>query len=310
MAIFRAFLSDIGREFPTDRAPVSKRSCIVEQFDLVAVVARGLLSSPIPHASFKEASPMKNLSLGLLVAFTTTVLSGCALYFGDESKDDTWTYCGSDGYYTCEDENCQWVSATCPEPGQGSAGGGSGGEFECRDNGDCAAGCYCGPNGVCEEAGFCTQDSDCGEGYECNEARSSCEPTTCACSNDAEAVAQGYDYCDELSASCESGTDPAGTCAGEPTCNQLPPTCQPGDVPLLGADGCWTGQCQSVFDCAAPASCSHIQDAETCSGRSDCAQTVNGINCRRSDGSACQAGDSGCTCDSYVFAGCRDAATP
>ena len=152
---------------------------------------------------------MKNLSLGLLVAVTTTVLSGCALYFGNDHDEDTWTYCGSDGYYTCDGENCQWVSSTCPD--QGSGGGGqSGGGFECTDSTDCAAGCYC-ANGVCEEAGFCTQDSDCGTGYECNEDRSSCEPTTCTCYNDSGAVAQGYSYCDELTGTCKNGDDPAGT---------------------------------------------------------------------------------------------------
>jgi hypothetical protein len=253
---------------------------------------------------------MKNLSLGLAVAFATTVLSGCALYFGnDHDNDDTWTYCGSDGYYTCDGENCQWVSSTCPDPGTGSGGGqGSGGGFECTDSGDCAAGCYC-ANGICEEAGFCTQDSDCGNGYECNEDRSSCEPSTCACTSDAEAAAQGYDYCDELTGSCKSGSDPAGTCAGEPTCNQLPPACAPGDVPLLGADGCWNGECEAASQCADAPSCSHINDEATCLAQAGCAESVNGINCKKSDGTACQAGDVGCSCDSYVFAACR-AATP
>jgi Cys-rich repeat protein len=270
---------------------------------------------------------MKNLSIGLLVAFATTALSGCALYFGnDHDNDDTWTYCGSDGYYTCDGDNCQWVSSTCPDQGSGGGGQGGGG-FECTDSTDCAAGCYC-ANGVCEEAGFCTQDSDCGTGYVCNEERSSCEPAgggctadancpsgqtcnngtctaTCTCSTDAEAAAQGYDYCDELRITCMSGTDPAGTCAGEPTCNQLPPTCQPGDVPLLGADGCWNGECEAASQCADAPACSHIKDEATCLAQPGCSETVNGINCKKSDGTACQAGDTGCTCDSYVFASCH-----
>ena len=235
---------------------------------------------------------MKKLSIGLLVALSATVLSGCALYFGEDHDDDSWTYCGSDGYYTCQDENCQWVSATCPDSGSGGGwgSGSGGGGFSCEDNNDCAAGCYCADNGTCEEAGFCTQDSDCGEGYECNEERSSCEPTT------------------TLAGTCESGTDPAGTCAGEATCNLTPPVCAPGDVPLLGADGCWTGECQSTQHCAEAPSCSHINDQASCAARTDCAQTVNGINCKKSDGTACQAGDTGCSCDSYVFASCRNAA--
>ncbi|HEY5938578.1 MAG TPA: Dickkopf N-terminal cysteine-rich domain-containing protein [Kofleriaceae bacterium] len=276
---------------------------------------------------------MKKLSIGLLVALSTTVmLSGCALYFDDDKGGgggDTWTYCGSDGYYTCDGDDCDWVSSTCPDQGSGS--GQSGGGFECRDSGDCAAGCYC-ENGICEEAGFCTQDSDCGNGYTCNESRSSCEPVgptgcsadaqcasgsicvegsctaTCQCGSDSSAVSQGYDYCDELRATCMSGADPYGTCAGEPTCNLTPPACQPGDVPLLGADGCWTGECQSTLDCAAAPSCGRINDQASCSARSDCRQIVNGINCTKPDGNggttSCQPGDMNCTCEQLIFAAC------
>ena len=54
-------------------------------------------------------------------------------------------------------------------------------------------------------------------------------------------------------------------------------------------------------------SCGHIGDESSCLARMDCAETVNGINCKKGDGTACQAGDTGCTCDSYVFASCTDA---
>ena len=80
---------------------------------------------------------MKKHSIGTLVALTTTVLlSGCALYFGDENDR---------GH------------------GNGVSSGGSGGaappgQFDCQDNSDCAAGCYS-ANNVCQETGFCTQDS-------------------------------------------------------------------------------------------------------------------------------------------------------
>lgn len=270
---------------------------------------------------------MKNLSLGLLVAVTTTVMSGCALYFGNDHDEDTWTYCGSDGYYTCDGDNCQWASATCPDQGSGTDPNGG---FECSDNSDCAAGCYC-ANGTCEEAGFCTQDSDCGTGYVCNEDRSSCEPagesctdnascpqgsicdngtctTTCVCSTDAEAAAQGYDYCDELRVTCMSGDDPYGTCAGEPTCNTVPPACQPGDVPLLGADGCWTGECEAASQCADAPPCGRINDEASCAARNDCHEIRNGINCTKPDGNGgmvpCQNGDTNCTCEQLIFAAC------
>jgi len=269
---------------------------------------------------------MKNLSLGILVALTTT-LSGCALYFGNDhgGSGDTWTYCGSDGYYSCDGDNCEWVGSTCPDQGTGS--GGQGGGFECTSSSDCAAGCYC-ANGTCEEAGFCTTDADCGRGYTCNEDRSSCEPggqsctndascpqgsvctegtcsSTCICSTDAEAAAQGYAYCDEARVTCMSGADPAGTCAGEATCNTLPPTCAAGDVPLLGADGCWNGECEAASQCAEPPSCTHINDQPSCSARSDCHAIVNGINCTKNDGTGpCQAGDTNCTCEQLIFAAC------
>lgn len=272
---------------------------------------------------------MMKHSIALMVTAMASLLTGCSLYFGEgndhEDGDGSWTYCGSDGYYECQDENCSWVSASCPS---GTAPGG----FECKVNEDCAAGCYCG-DGVCEEAGFCTQDSDCGTGYVCNEERASCEPgtptptcsadsecpngqvcdpttqsctATCSCTTDQEAVAQGFDFCNEWRATCMSGSDPAGTCAGEATCNMLPPTCQPGDVPLIGADGCWTGECQAENQCAEPASCSHIRDAATCGTRADCYKVMNGINCHKiSDPQqACNDGDTDCTCASYVFASC------
>jgi len=275
---------------------------------------------------------MKKLSLGILVALTTTVLSGCALYFGNDHEDgDSWTYCGTDGYYVCDGDDCEWAGSSCPDPGSGS-GGGMGGGFECTDSADCAAGCYC-ANGTCEEAGFCTQDSDCGRGYVCNEERSSCEPggatctndascpsgniclegqctSTCVCSTDAEAASQGYDYCDESRVTCMSGDDPAGTCAGEGTCGTRP-TCAAGDVPLIGADGCWNGQCEAAGQCADAPACGHINDEPTCTGRGDCHTLVNGINCTKPDGpdpdtlpDACQAGDMNCTCEQLLFAGC------
>lgn len=244
---------------------------------------------------------MKKLSIGVLVALTTTVLSGCALYFGEDDDDDVWTYCGSDGYYRCDDDDCRWVSATCPDPAMPPPG-----EFECQSNEDCAAGCYCADNGFCEEAGFCTQDEDCGDGFYCNVPRASCEPISCTCSTDAEAVDQGYDYCDETKGTCQTGVDPNGTCAGELTCNVARPNCPAGQVPTV-LDGCWTGLCSPVDACEAPPACAHINDEASCSARSDCAQVVNGINCQTPDGTACQSGDTNCTCERYVFAACRDA---
>ena len=281
---------------------------------------------------------MKKLTFGLLVALSTTVaLSGCALYFGDDHHHggDTWTYCGSDGYYTCQGDNCQWAGATCP-PDQGAGSGSGSSGYECKTNADCAAGCYC-ANGKCEEAGFCTQDSDCGEGYVCDVMRSSCEPAppkatcdydsqcpqgqycaadhtctaSCVCTTDEQAVANGFGWCDESRSTCLPGQDPAGTCGGNAltTCTMAQPTCAAGQVATL-IDGCFTGQCRDIASCDVDPVCTHITDQASCDSRSDCAEVVNGINCHKTDGTACHAGDAGCTCDSYVFASCRSASAP
>lgn len=273
---------------------------------------------------------MMKTSFALLVTAMTSMLAGCSLYFGDGNDhnrgDGTWNYCGSDGYYECKDESCIWRGPTCPDSDNPMGG------FECTQSTDCAAGCYC-ANGTCEEAGFCTQDSDCGTGYVCNKERSSCEPTapvttcetdtncpngqtcspdshtcvaTCTCATDQQAASQGYDYCDEWRATCMNGTDPAGTCAGEPTCNIVPPTCAAGDVPLLGADGCWTGECEAASQCADAPACKRINDSASCAARSDCHRVFNGINCTKNDGSgqACQDGDVNCTCAQYIYSSC------
>jgi len=271
-------------------------------------------------------------TFGLLVAVaTTSMLAGCELYFGshDHNGGGSWNYCGTDGYYQCQGDSCTWVSPTCPAPG---TSGGSG--YECTSSTDCAAGCYC-ANGTCNEGGFCATDSDCGPGYHCNTDRSSCEPNggsdgsntscttdascpqgqtcqnntctaTCWCANDAQAVSEGYSYCDESRATCMNGTDPAGTCGGTPdaSCTTQPPTCATGDVPLL-SNGCWNGQCEAASQCATPPVCEHINDEADCLDRtSDCLAEYTGINCHKADGTACHSGDTGCTCQSFSFAKC------
>jgi len=275
---------------------------------------------------------MKKLvhSLGLMVAVATvSMLAGCDLYFGShDNGSSTWSYCGSDGYYTCHGDSCTWVSATCPSGTTGSGGSG----YECTTSADCAAGCYC-ANGTCNEGGFCATDADCGSGYHCNTDRSSCEPNppgcasdadcapgstcdtssglcteTCTCTDDAGAKSQGYDYCDETRQTCERGTDPNGTCGGTPgaSCSGAEPQCPSGQVPLMDATtGCFTGQCEAYGSCAATPVCEHINDESNCLSRStDCAATYTGINCHKPDGTQCHSGDTNCTCASFQFAAC------
>jgi hypothetical protein len=273
-------------------------------------------------------------ALMLLLVTASTALAGCQLYFGEEENNGSWTYCGSDGYYECNDDDCYWRGPECP------AGGSMGGEqpgYECKMDSDCAAGCYC-DNGYCNEAGFCTKDSDCGNGYVCDESRSSCEPAdeqpptacgadndcptgeycdsatlkctaTCTCANDAEATANGFDYCDESRQTCLPGIDPAGDCAGDVTCSTARPACPAGQVPMI-SDGCYTGFCEFINSCASTPACGSYQHDADCFADTDCAASYTGINCKRMDNTPCQAGDTGCTCENFQFASCNDKAMP
>ncbi len=272
---------------------------------------------------------MMKHSVALLVSAMTSLLAGCSLYFGGSDNDGSWNYCGEDGYYECEGNDCFWRGPSCPAGT--STDPNPPGSFECNDNADCAAGCYCGADGTCEEAGFCTQDSDCGEGYTCNEDRSSCEPDTgpatcdwdsecaqgeycspatnqctetCTCTDDETAVAGGFGWCDETRNTCLPGQDPAGSCAGIPTCSAAQPTCPLGQVPKL-IDGCWTGECTDYASCDIAPECGHINDSQNCLGRTDCSAVYSGLNCTNTDGTACSDGDTNCTCTSFVFASCR-----
>jgi hypothetical protein len=171
-------------------------------------------------------------SVGLAIIVATASLAGCNLYFGN-SKDN----------------------GTSPS-GDGNPPG-----FSCNLDSNCAAGCFC-SKGVCTEGGFCGGDKDCGTGFHCDTSRSSCIPNpacsgneacqqgstcdsgacvaTCKCTSDADAVKQGFGWCDEVRSTCMAGTDPAGTCLGAVSCTTPPPPCAVGQVALV-KDGCFTG---------------------------------------------------------------------
>jgi len=261
------------------------------------------------------------------------MLAGCELYFGDgNNHNDDWNYCGSDGYYVCSGDNCEWQGPSCPAgAGSGTTQPGGGSGYECSQNNDCAAGCYC-ANGSCTEAGFCTQDSDCGTGYVCDTMRSSCVPgtptttcdwdnqcptgqycapdhtcvATCSCTNDQQALDNGFGWCDETRGTCLPGQDPAGTCGGNVTCNTAMPNCPSGSVPKM-IDGCYTGQCEAYGSCDITPVCSHINDQTNCLARaSDCSPVYAGYNCTKPDMSPCQDGDLNCTCANFSFYRCQD----
>jgi hypothetical protein len=257
---------------------------------------------------------LQSLGLAILAAIS---LTGCSLYFGEQ--EESWSYCAADGYYVCEDDDCEYAGAQCP------AGGGGGG-FACEGNDECAPGCYC-QDGVCEEGGFCDGNEDCAAGFVCNTDRASCEPEqcnsndqcdsgqicenggcvdTCVCTNDREAQENDppFGYCDENRSTCMPGTDPAGSCAGAVTCNQNAPQCAAGEVPLV-LDGCYTGACKAISQCDAAPSCAALQHESDCladNGR--CTAVYTGINCTKPDGTACNAGDTNCTCESFRFNSC------
>ena len=236
-----------------------------------------------------------SLRLAMLAALSVTTLASCELYFGDSDDD----------------------------------GGGGGNEpgFACGNNADCAAGCYCGAEGTCEEAGFCTSDEECADGFVCDE-RNSCVPSscssdaecdtgevcdngtctaTCVCTSDSQAQDQlgtTDAYCDESRETCHYGADPAGTCAGAVTCNEKAPKCDEGTVPLVGSDGCYTGECRAIAQCGELPACEAYQHETDCGGAA-CTIVSTGINCTKPDGTACQSGDAGCTCEDFRFNSCE-----
>jgi hypothetical protein len=68
--------------------------------------------------------------------------------------------------------------------------------------------------------------------------------------------------------------------------------------------GCFNGLCQAYGNCGASPVCEHIDDEYNCLSRPDCLASYTGLNCHKSDGTACHSGDTGCTCQSFEFAKC------
>lgn len=239
-------------------------------------------------------------SVGLAILF---MLAGCQLYFGDHRNSG------------------------------GGNGDGNPPGFQCNGDKQCAPGCFCNAQGICAEAGFCGNDKDCGNGFHCDMARSSCVPNpactaneqcsagsmcdgktcvvTCRCTSDADAIRQGAGWCDEARSTCMPGADPKGACLGDITCTTPAPGCPEGQV-ALRKDGCFTGECRAIAACEGPPTCNALTHQNDCGARTDCSIVTTGHGCRRSDGSACQPGDSPdvCKCDSYTFSACETKTTP
>jgi len=250
-------------------------------------------------------------SVGVAIAVATmALLAGCQLYFGSSGSNNG--NAGGSG-------------------GSGNAGGNPPG-FSCNGDAQCAAGCFCSSSGVCTEGGFCAGDRDCGAGFHCDTNRSSCIPnpqcassdqckpgaacdpatgacvTTCACETDADAIKQGFGWCDEARGTCMTGKDPAGACLGDVTCTTQPPVCDDGQVALV-KDGCFTGVCREIAVCEAAPACASLQHQDDCQARSaDCTPVFFGEDCT---GPTCGTPDtSGCVCAKTTFAKCDVMGSP
>ncbi len=242
----------------------------------------------------------KSFGIAMVLASTLVgVMAGCGLYFGDSNSQGGWSYCGSNGYYQCDqNDNCQLVSSSCPSGGTG---------YTCTSNTDCAAGCYC-SNGECTEGGFCGSNGDCGSGYTCDTQRSSCEPIPppppgCTKNSDCS----NGDTCDVQTGQCVAPPPTLhGVCVdASATCDLKMPVCPEHEVATT-YQGCWTGQCEAIGSCNTTPACDLRQHEDDCSVDSSCAVVTNGIDCTTSTGAACNPGDTGCTCKEFVFASCTN----
>lgn len=205
--------------------------------------------------------------------------------------DDQPSYCYADtdcgpGSYCDEIYGVCYPSSTC---GTGS---------------DCPTGTACDSRGTCVPV-ECTSDQNCGPGCYCDTGTGACVETG-YCATDADCGANSY--CDESRQTCVPGIDPdKGSCAGAVTCSTAVPTCAADSVPLI-KNGCYTGECLAIASCDAAPVCEVINTENSCLDRAaDCDVTYNGINCKKPDGSACQSGDTNCTCERFVFADCVSA---
>jgi hypothetical protein len=147
--------------------------------------------------------------------------------------------------------------------------------------------------GACEAGCLCFRD------------RNSCEANGCSwngsyCPNgpfgDDGGIADARDVGDA------GAVDAGVSCGGTIACSIAQPTCPNGQVPTI-ADG-WTGACEAIATCDVPPPCADINDQADCLARGDCSAVYTGIDCTVPDGSTCQAGDTECTCASYVFTSC------
>jgi hypothetical protein len=64
--------------------------------------------------------------------------------------------------------------------------------------------------------------------------------------------------------------------------------------------------CEAIATCDVAPPCSLNQHEDDCLGNVACGASYSGEGCTKPDGSACHAGDTGCTCTTYIFQSCGD----
>ena len=202
-------------------------------------MARPAALRPFTARPPKERSPMKKL-LHPSVCWSPRGHSHArrlrALLRQPRRQGDgsTWNYCGSDGYYQCDGDNCSWVSPTCPIRHR------SGSTATSAPARPIAPPAATARTARAKRLASARTDADCGDGLPLRHGsqlvraepgqrlqrglrlRQRCQQratvstgrtctATCTCSNDAQRRQQGFGCCDETRSTCMPGQDPAGT---------------------------------------------------------------------------------------------------
>jgi hypothetical protein len=160
-----------------------------------------------------------------------------------------------------------------------SSDAGPGGKV-CTGHQDCVSGTYCAPDSkTCEPAPRCPTGT-CTGGWSCDTPRTTCVPPA-----------------GTTSAS-------AGRCHDPVSCPQAAPACPAGTTPGI-QDGCYTGFCIPTSACEPEPTCAELTTESACLAEADrCRSLYSGVNCSCGEGCSCTQNQTGCTCESFTWAGC------
>ncbi len=277
---------------------------------------------------------VNTLSL-LVVAGALSTLAGCELYFGDHgnNNNDTWNYCGSDGFYQCQGDSCEWVSSTCPS----GSGSGRRAPARARARATSARRTPTAPPAATARTAPATRAASArrtptaaraitatprarrasrtrrrpaATGTTSARAASTATPDhtcteTCTCQNDSEAIPRASAGATRPATRASPARIlPVAAAARSPAprrCRRARPARSPCRSTAAGPAPAAT---RPPATCRRPASASAPR--MTCAARStDCSPNYTGLNCHSTvDGSSCTQNSMNCVCDSYVFASC------